>query len=49
MFRGDYPEHYLGGWATPAQLVSLGVLALGVVLWLLLPKPITQAAPRGGG
>ncbi|HVV01945.1 MAG TPA: prolipoprotein diacylglyceryl transferase [Verrucomicrobiae bacterium] len=34
MFRGDYPvyQHYLGGWATPAQLVSIGILAGGVIL-----------------
>ena len=48
MFRGDYPQHYLGGWATPAQLVSMGILALGVVLWLVLAKFPTQPA-RGGG
>jgi phosphatidylglycerol:prolipoprotein diacylglycerol transferase len=48
MFRGDYPQHYLGGWATPAQLVSMGILILGVVLWLLLPKRNTQAAQGGG-
>lgn len=38
MFRGDYPRHYLGGWATPAQLFSLAILASGVALLLLLPK-----------
>ena len=34
LFRGDYPpyQHYLGGWATPAQLVSIGILAAGLVL-----------------
>ena len=34
MFRGDYPErqHYLGGWATPAHLVSIGILAAGLLL-----------------
>jgi phosphatidylglycerol---prolipoprotein diacylglyceryl transferase len=38
MFRGDYPEyqHFLGGWATPAQLVSIGILLAGLImLWLL--------------
>jgi hypothetical protein len=45
MFRGDYPRYYLGGWATPAQLVSLGILLAGVVLWLVLPKPTTRPAP----
>lgn len=36
LFRGDYPlnQHYLGSWATPAQVVSLVTLAAGV--WLLL-------------
>ena len=32
MFRGDYPQHYLGGWATPAHLVSIGILTAGTVL-----------------
>jgi len=41
MFRGDYPEHqhYLGGWATPAHLVSIAILAAGLVLLCLLPRP----------
>jgi phosphatidylglycerol---prolipoprotein diacylglyceryl transferase len=41
MFRGDYPppQHYLGGWATPAQMVSIGILAAGVALLLILPRP----------
>jgi phosphatidylglycerol:prolipoprotein diacylglycerol transferase len=41
MFRGDYPEHqhYLGGWATPAHLVSIAILAAGLVLLWLLPRP----------
>ncbi|MDB6111572.1 MAG: prolipoprotein diacylglyceryl transferase, partial [Pedosphaera sp.] len=38
-FRGDYPVHYLGGWATPAQLVSIGIIAGGLLLLLLLPRP----------
>ena len=37
-FRGDYPVHYLGGWATPAQVVSIGILALGLALLTLLPR-----------
>ncbi|MEW6304297.1 MAG: prolipoprotein diacylglyceryl transferase [Verrucomicrobiota bacterium] len=32
-FRGDYPVHYLGGWATPAHLVSIGIFACGAVLY----------------
>jgi hypothetical protein len=41
MFRGDYPQHqhYLGGWATPAHLVSILILAAGLVLLRLLPRP----------
>jgi phosphatidylglycerol---prolipoprotein diacylglyceryl transferase len=43
MFRGDYPEyqHYLGGWATPAHLVSIVILAAGLVLLAVLPRPET--------
>ena len=43
-FRGDYPDyqHFLGGWATPAQLVSIGILAAGLILlWIL-----SRHAPR---
>jgi phosphatidylglycerol:prolipoprotein diacylglycerol transferase len=43
-FRGDYPVHYLGGWATPAQLVSMGIILGGVLLFLFLPRP----EPRRG-
>jgi len=32
-FRGDYPQHYLGGWATPAHLVSFFILAAGLALY----------------
>jgi len=41
MFRGDYPEyqHYLGGWATPAHLVSILTLVAGLLLLRLLPRP----------
>jgi len=41
MFRGDYPQHqhYLGGWATPAQLVSIVILAAGLVLLWVLRRP----------
>jgi phosphatidylglycerol:prolipoprotein diacylglycerol transferase len=38
-FRGDYPVHYLGGWATPAQVVSIGIVAGGILLWFVLPRP----------
>jgi len=44
-FRGDYPIHYLGGWATPAQLVSLGIFVAGLILYWQLPrKPQIQPA-----
>jgi phosphatidylglycerol:prolipoprotein diacylglycerol transferase len=38
VFRGDYLQHYLGGWATPAQLVSIGILGAGLALLYLLPR-----------
>ncbi len=37
-FRGDYPVHYLGGIATPAQLISVGILLTGLVLLFALPR-----------
>ena len=40
MFRGDYSEYY-GGWATPAQLVSVGIVLTGFLLLWKLPR--TQA------
>ena len=46
LFRGDYPEHqhYLGGWATPAHLVSIAILAAGLVLlWLKRPRVAVAA------
>ena len=41
LFRGDYYEHqhYLGGWATPAHLMSIAIFAAGLVLLRLLPRP----------
>jgi phosphatidylglycerol:prolipoprotein diacylglycerol transferase len=40
MFRGDYPtyQHYFGGWATPAHLVSIAILTTGLVLYQVLPR-----------
>jgi phosphatidylglycerol:prolipoprotein diacylglycerol transferase len=48
--RGDYPpeQHYLGGWATPAQVASLLILLAGVLLWFLLPRP-AQPGPGDPG
>jgi phosphatidylglycerol---prolipoprotein diacylglyceryl transferase len=42
MFRGDY-GHYIGGWITPAHLVSLGILITGVILFAMLPRPAQQS------
>jgi phosphatidylglycerol:prolipoprotein diacylglycerol transferase len=44
-FRGDYPVHYLGGIATPAQLISMGIVAVGLVLLFVLPRPPAKLAP----
>ena len=51
MFRGDYPLHYLGGWATPAQLVSMGMLGIGLVLLVVLKRsqPGLPARPSNNG
>jgi phosphatidylglycerol:prolipoprotein diacylglycerol transferase len=35
-FRGDYPTRYFGGVVTPGQLVSIGIFATGIILFLLL-------------
>jgi phosphatidylglycerol---prolipoprotein diacylglyceryl transferase len=44
MFRGDYPQYYLGGLVTPGQLVSLGVLIAGLaLLWRLPRQPVASA------
>lgn len=37
-FRGDYSTHYLGGWATPAHLVSMAIFAAGLILLWRLSK-----------
>lgn len=44
-FRGDYTRaEYLVGWLTPAQFVSIGVLAAGLILlWKLPRSQSTQA------
>ena len=44
MFRGDYPVYY-GGFATPAHLVSVGILATGLALWWRLPKTKSPPIP----
>jgi phosphatidylglycerol:prolipoprotein diacylglycerol transferase len=49
VFRGDYPpeQHYLGGWATPGQLVSIPIFVTGLVLLWLLPRLPGQEQRRG--
>ena len=44
LFRGDYPanQHFLGGIATPAQMVSLVVLVSGLILFWFLPRPASK-------
>jgi len=44
LFRGDYPayQRFFGGWATPAQMVSIGIFVAGVVLLLVLPRVINR-------
>lgn len=45
-FRGDYPVRYLGGWATPAHLVSAGIFAAGAMLyWQLRSRRTTPPSP----
>lgn len=46
MFRGDYPayQRHLGGWLTPAHMVSIGILAAGVVLLAVLRRHPVRAA-----
>ncbi len=46
IFRGDYSRYYLGGWATPAQLVSALMLGTGLVLLRLLPDRARAAPPK---
>jgi len=46
-FRGDYPpdQLYFGGHITPAQIVSVGIILVGLVLWRLLPRPAAGTQP----
>jgi phosphatidylglycerol:prolipoprotein diacylglycerol transferase len=44
-FRGDYPVRYLGGAVTPAQLVSMLILAAGAILyWKLSQQKAVRSA-----
>lgn len=46
-FRGDYPVHYLGGWATPAQVISIAIITGGLLLIFLLPRPKADKQQSG--
>ena len=48
LFRADYSEahRYFGGWATPAHLVSIGILVAGLGLLWFLPRPAVPAARK---
>jgi phosphatidylglycerol:prolipoprotein diacylglycerol transferase len=39
VFRGDYPPEHFYGVLTPAQVMSLGVVAAGLLLLWRLPRP----------
>ena len=45
-FRGDYPayQRFFGGLLTPAQMVSIAILAAGLALFAILPR----LRPSGG-
>lgn len=46
-FRGDYtPGHIYGGFFTPAQLVSVGILAAGAALAVFLRKVNGPTSPK---
>lgn len=40
-FRGDYPKYYLGGHVTPAQFLSIAILATGSILFWRLSHTST--------
>jgi phosphatidylglycerol:prolipoprotein diacylglycerol transferase len=44
-FRGDYPVYY-GGWATPAQLLSVGIALVGILLYWRLSKNKVVPPPQ---
>lgn len=43
MFRGDYPANQITAGLTPAQMVSLGIFAAGVLVWKLAPRRLGRA------
>jgi phosphatidylglycerol:prolipoprotein diacylglycerol transferase len=38
VFRGDYPVYYLGGFITPAQLLSIAIVIAGIALYISLSR-----------
>lgn len=42
LFRGDYPQRYLGGVLTPAQVMSLVIVLIGAALFAWLPRVLTR-------
>ncbi len=46
LFRGDYPEYYFGGRVTPAHVISIVILIIGLVLLRTLPR-LSSGAQRG--
>jgi phosphatidylglycerol---prolipoprotein diacylglyceryl transferase len=44
-FRGDYPKYYWGGHVTPAQFISIGILAAGFLLLWRLASAHSAALP----
>jgi phosphatidylglycerol:prolipoprotein diacylglycerol transferase len=42
MFRGDYPQRYVGGLLTPAHLISVAILLVGIALFWFLPRIAPQ-------
>jgi phosphatidylglycerol---prolipoprotein diacylglyceryl transferase len=46
LFRGDYPHYLAAGWITPAHLVSVGILIVGVALLWFLPRGGVKMAQK---
>ena len=47
IFRGDYQAGEIHAGLTPAQLVSVGIVATGIALLAFLPRSAAPAAKRG--
>jgi hypothetical protein len=45
-FRGDYTEPHLHGGLTPAHLISIGIMAAGIGLFVILGR-IARPQARG--